>query len=71
MHSLNFLRDVPANVTLVARLLLSMYSERVFICEHYFASRSLAAVHEAFSIAYPAKEVPNKTTVLMLLARFM
>jgi hypothetical protein len=40
-----------------------MYSraERVFILEHYFASKSLAAVREAFSNAYSDKEVPNKT----------
>jgi hypothetical protein len=34
-------------------------AERVFILEHYFASKSLAAVREAFSNAYPDKEVPN------------
>jgi hypothetical protein len=38
-------------------------AESVFILEHYFASKSFAAVHEAFSNAYPDKEVPNKTTV--------
>jgi hypothetical protein len=35
--------------------------KRVFILEHYFASKSSAAVREAFSNAYPDKEVPNKT----------
>jgi hypothetical protein len=35
----------------------------VFIREHCFASKSFAAVREAFSYAYPHKEVPNKTTV--------
>jgi hypothetical protein len=34
----------------------------VFILEHYFASKQFAAVDEAFSNAYPDKEVPNKTT---------
>jgi hypothetical protein len=40
-----------------------MYSrvEHAFILEHYFASKSFAAVREAFSNAYPDKEVPNKT----------
>jgi hypothetical protein len=37
--------------------------ECVFILEHYFASKSFAAVREAFSNVYPDKEVPNKTTV--------
>jgi hypothetical protein len=36
-------------------------AERVFILEHYFASNSFVAVREAFSNAYPDKEVPNKT----------
>jgi hypothetical protein len=35
----------------------------VFILEHYFAYKSFAAVCEAFSSAYPDKEIPNKTTV--------
>jgi hypothetical protein len=33
----------------------------VFILEHYYASKSFAAVREAFSNARPDKEVPNKT----------
>jgi hypothetical protein len=36
-------------------------AERMFILEHYFESKSFAAVREAFSNAYPDKEVPNKT----------
>jgi hypothetical protein len=49
-----------------------MYSraERVFILEHYFASKSFSAVREAFSNAYPDKEVPNKTTVHRLVTKF-
>jgi hypothetical protein len=35
----------------------------VLSLEHYFASKLLAAVHEAFNIAYSDKEVLNKTTV--------
>jgi hypothetical protein len=73
-HSPNLPRDTRVKVTLVARPLLTpvakkcaganpVYSraERVFILEHYFASKSFAAVREAFSNAYPDKEVPNKT----------
>jgi hypothetical protein len=42
-----------------------MYSraERVFILEHYFASKSFAAVREAFSSAHPDKELPSETTI--------
>jgi hypothetical protein len=49
-----------------------MYSraERVFILEHHFASKSFAAVREAFSNAYPDKEVPNKTTIRRLVTSF-
>jgi hypothetical protein len=36
-------------------------AELVPIFEHYFGSKSFAAVREAFSNAYPNKEVPNKT----------
>jgi hypothetical protein len=45
-------------------------AERVFILEHYFASKSFAAVREAFSNAYPDKEVPNKTIVHRLVTKF-
>jgi hypothetical protein len=45
-------------------------AERVFILEHYFASKSFAAVREAFSNAYPDKEVPNKTTIHRLVTKF-
>jgi hypothetical protein len=38
-------------------------TEHVFILERFFASKSFAAVREAFSSVYPDKEVPNKTTV--------
>jgi hypothetical protein len=36
-------------------------AERMFILEHYIASKSPADVVEALSKAYPDKEVPNKT----------
>jgi hypothetical protein len=32
-------------------------AERVFILEHYFISKSFAAIREAFSNAYPDNEV--------------
>jgi hypothetical protein len=45
-------------------------AERVFILEHYFASKSFAAVHEAFSNAYSDREVPNKTIIHRLVTEF-
>jgi hypothetical protein len=45
-------------------------AERVFILEHYFVSKSSAAVREAFSNMYPDKEVPNKTTIHRLVIEF-
>jgi hypothetical protein len=45
-------------------------AERVFILERYLASKSFAAIREAFSNAYPDKEVPNKTTVHLLVTQF-
>jgi hypothetical protein len=45
-------------------------AEHVFILEHYFALISFAAVREAFSKAYPTKEVPNKTIVHQLVTKF-
>jgi hypothetical protein len=49
-----------------------MYSraELVFILENYIASKLSAAVREAFSSAYPDKEVPNKTKIHRLLTKF-
>jgi hypothetical protein len=43
-------------------------AERVSIIEEYFTSKSFAAVREAFSNAYPFKEVPDKTTILSLVS---
>jgi hypothetical protein len=42
----------------------------VFILEHYITSKSFAAVREAFSNAYPDKEVPNKTKIHQLVTKF-
>jgi hypothetical protein len=42
----------------------------MLVLEHYFALKSFAAVREAFSNAYPDKEVPNKTTVHRLVLKF-
>jgi hypothetical protein len=57
------------NVTLLARLLLSAdggricsRAELVFIREHCFASKSSAAVREAFNIAFPDREVPDENS---------
>jgi hypothetical protein len=38
-------------------------AERLFILRHYVASKSFAAVREAFNSAYPDKEVLNRTTI--------
>jgi hypothetical protein len=84
IDSPNLPRDTQVKVTLVSRPLLTpvarkscagvnmVYSraERVFILEHYFASKSFAAVYEAFSKMYPDKEVRNKTTVHRLVTKF-
>jgi hypothetical protein len=42
----------------------------VFILEHYFAPKSLAALREGFSNAYPDEEVANKTTIHRLVTTF-
>jgi hypothetical protein len=41
----------------------------MFILEHYFPSKSFAAVREAFSNAYPNKGIPNKTRIYRLLIK--
>jgi hypothetical protein len=45
-------------------------AERVFILEYHFALKSFAAVREAYSNAYPDKEVRNKTTIHRLVIKF-
>jgi hypothetical protein len=44
--------------------------QNVFILEHYFTSKLSAAVAEAFSDAYPDKEVPNEATMHGLVTIF-
>jgi hypothetical protein len=44
-------------------------AERVFILEHYFASKSFTAVRKAFSNVCSDKEIPNKTTVHRLVTK--
>jgi hypothetical protein len=39
------------------------HEQYVFLLGHYFASKSHAAVCEAFINAYPEREVLNKTAV--------
>jgi hypothetical protein len=41
----------------------------VFVLEHYFVLKSFVAVREAFSNAYPDKEVPNETTIHRLVTK--
>jgi hypothetical protein len=50
--------------------MIYLRTERVFILEHYFASKSFTSVREAFRNAYPDKEVSNKTTVHRLGTKF-
>jgi hypothetical protein len=45
-------------------------AERVIILEYYFTPKSLADFREAYSSAYPDKEVPNKTTIHRLATTF-
>jgi hypothetical protein len=45
-------------------------AESVLFLAHYFASKSCAAVSEAFSSTYPDREVPKKTTIHRLLTKF-
>ncbi|KAL4084269.1 hypothetical protein QTP88_028094 [Uroleucon formosanum] len=44
--------------------------QRVFIVEHYFASRSYACVVDEFRVKYPNVAVPNNSTITRLIARF-
>jgi hypothetical protein len=46
------------------------WAECVFILEHYFAMKLFAVVREAFSYAYPDKEVLNKTTLCWMVTKF-
>jgi hypothetical protein len=41
-------------------------AECLIILEHYFASKSFAAVREAFSNAHSDSELPNKTIHLLV-----
>jgi hypothetical protein len=45
-------------------------TESVFIPKHYFTSKSLAALREAFSNVYPEKNVPNERTTQGLVTKF-
>jgi hypothetical protein len=45
-------------------------AERMFILEHYFASKSFAAVREAFINAYSDRKVPYKITIHRLVTKF-
>jgi hypothetical protein len=41
----------------------------VFIIEYYFARKSFADIREAFSNAYPDKDVTNMTTIQLLVPK--
>jgi hypothetical protein len=47
-----------------------IHEQHAFVLKQYFALKSFTAVCEAFSIAYPDKEVLNKTTVYQLVTKF-
>jgi hypothetical protein len=49
--------------------MMYLRAESVFILD-YFASKSVDAVHEAFSNAYPDKAVPNKTIIHQMITQF-
>jgi hypothetical protein len=42
----------------------------VFILEHFFPPKSFLAVREAFSGAYPDKEMPSKSVIHRLVITF-
>jgi hypothetical protein len=44
--------------------------QRVFIVEHYFASRSYARVPDEFRWEYPDSAVPNNLTITRIINRF-
>jgi hypothetical protein len=81
IDSPNLPHDIRVKVTLVTKPLLmsvtqmlckcihDVFTSRVFILKHYFATKSYAAFHEAFSNEYPDKEVPNKTTIHQLVTK--
>ena len=45
-------------------------AERVFIVEHYFASKSFQATQNAFVNAYPDIPPPNKASIHHLVKKF-
>jgi hypothetical protein len=47
-----------------------VYSRAVFILENYFATKSFSALPEAFSNAFPDKEILNKTTIHRLASKY-
>jgi transposase len=50
---------------------MSFYKEqRVFIVEHYFASRFYARVADEFRREYPDSAVPNNSTITGIINRF-
>jgi hypothetical protein len=44
--------------------------QRVFIIEHYLASRSYLTCHNEFKDTFPDSPVPNKSTISRLVNRF-
>jgi hypothetical protein len=49
---------------------MSFSQERIFVVEHYFASRSYARVADEFRREYPDSTVPNNSTITSTINRF-
>jgi hypothetical protein len=65
-HVLRYKNQISQGHTVYSRAV------RVFIVQHYFSSQSFAAVREAFSNAYPDREVSllDETALHRLVTRF-
>jgi hypothetical protein len=61
-------RNCCAKAVVGANMVYSL-AQRVFILEHFFASKSFSSLREEFSSAYPGSEVPNKTTIHRLVTQ--
>ncbi len=44
--------------------------ERIFVTEQYFTHKSYKTVSEMFQAKFPGKDVPNKSTMSRIIAKF-
>lgn len=56
-------------VNYVIEYIFFSQEERVFILEHFFATKYLAKVNEALQRVHPNKETPNKTTLFRVVTK--